>query len=79
MIGKVKLVGGNKCPTCGKEFLPTPPLRPNIEDREFYGGRIKFFKKVVCDCTAEYDLCIEKKYNSQKCEEEFNVINMILI
>lgn len=79
MIGKVTLVGGNKCPVCGKEFFATPPLRPNIEDREFYGGRVKFFKKVTCDCLGEYDLCIEKKFNPVKVEEEFNVINMILL
>ena len=79
MIGKVTLTGGNKCPVCGKDFFATPPLRPNIEGREFYGGRIKFFKKVECDCLGEYDLCIEKRYNAQKCEEEFNVINMIVI
>lgn len=79
MIGAVKLVGSNKCPVCGKEFLAEPPLRPNVEDREFYGGRIKFFKKVECDCTAEYDLCIEKKFNPIKVAEEFNVVNMILL
>lgn len=79
MIGKVKLTGGNKCPICGEVFTATPPLRPNVTDREFYGGRVKFFKKVECTCDGEYDLCIEKKYNSAKCEEEFNVINMIVL
>ena len=79
MIGKVTLVGGNKCPVCGKEFFATPPLRPNIEDREFYGGRVKFFKKVTCDCLGEYDLCVEKRFNPVKVEEEFNVINMVLL
>ena len=41
MIGKVALAGGPKCPICGKEFKPEPPLIPNTEDREFYGGRVK--------------------------------------
>ena len=77
MIRTVRLIGSNKCPVCGKEFFATPPLRPNIEDREFYGGRIKFFKNVYCDCLAQYDLCIEKKFNSVKVAEEFNVIDMI--
>lgn len=79
MIGRVTLAGGNKCPTCGKVFSAEQPLEPNIEDREFYGGRIKFFKNVDCDCTAKYRLCIEKKFNSLKAEEELAVINMIVL
>lgn len=78
MIGKVSLTGGNKCPICGTTFEATPPLKPNVEDREFYGGRVKFFKDVDCKCQAKYRLCIEKKYNSEKCEEELKVINMIV-
>ena len=77
MIGKVVLAGGPKCPICGKEFEPTPPLRPNIEDREFYGGRVKFFKEVDCDCEAKYDLCIEKLFTGE--EEKLRVINMIIL
>lgn len=79
MIGKVILAGSNKCPICGKEFKPTPPLRPNTEDREFYGGRVKFFKQVQCNCEAEYDLCIEKRYDSLKEDETLSVINMIVL
>lgn len=79
MTGKVILTGGNKCPLCGKVFTAIPPLRPNIEDRSFYGGRVKFFKEVECDCLAKYDLCIERKYNHLTCEEELNVINMIVL
>lgn len=78
MIGKVQLAGGPKCPICGKEFSAEPPLTPNIEDREFYGGRVKFFKDVDCDCTAKYKLCISKSFNPMKGEEEFQVINMIV-
>ena len=73
----MRLAGSGKCPTCGKEFLPTPPLRPNIKDREFYGGRIKFFKEVECDCTAKYDLCIEEKYNGE--ENKLKVIDLIIL
>lgn len=79
MIGKVVLAGGAKCPICGKEFKPEPPLRPNMEDREFYGGRVKFFKEVDCDCTAKYDLCIEKRFDSIKEDDTLSVINMIVL
>lgn len=79
MIGKVILTGGNKCPLCGKVFTAEPPLKPNIEDRSFYGGRVKYFKEVECDCTAIYNLCIERKFNHINSEEELNVINMIVI
>ena len=77
MTGKVVLVGSNKCPICGKEFLPIPPLRPNVSDREFYGGRIAFFKTVECDCKAKYDLCIEKRFTLG--EDRLEVINMIVL
>lgn len=70
---------GNKCPICGKEFEATPPLVPNTTDREFYGGRIKFFKEVDCDCTARYKLCIEQRYNRAETKEELNVIDMIVL
>jgi hypothetical protein len=79
MIGKVILTGGNKCPTCGKVFTAEAPLTPNTEDREFYGGRIKFFKEVNCDCGAHYKLCIEKKFDTVAVEEKLNVINMIIM
>lgn len=79
MIGKVILTGGDKCPTCGKVFTAEPPLKPNTEDREFYGGRIKFFKDVACDCRARYRLCIERKYNSMTSNEELKVLNMIVL
>ena len=79
MIGKVSLTGGNKCPVCGKELKPEPPLIPNTEDREFYCGRVKFFKEVDCDCMAKYKLCIEKKFNSVTVEDELKVIDMIVL
>lgn len=74
MIGQVKLVG-KTCPVCGKVFEPTPPLRPNVTDREFYGGRVKFFKEVTCDCRAVYDLCIERRFSYG--EDKLMVIDMI--
>lgn len=77
--GEIKLVGSNKCPVCGKQFTAMPPLRPNVRDREFYGGRVKFFKEVDCDCTAKYELFVEKKFNPVKVEEEFHVINMAIL
>lgn len=73
----MKLVGSNKCPTCGKEFLPIPPLRPNVKDREFYGGRVKFFKEVECDCRAKYDLCIEERETMDGKKQ--SVIDMIVL
>lgn len=78
MKGRVILTGGNKCPTCGKTFEAEAPLTPNSENREFYGGRVKFFKDVECDCGAKYKLCIERKFNSLKAEDELTVINMII-
>lgn len=77
MTGKVVLVGSNKCPICGTEFLATPPLRPNVADREFYGGRVNFFKEVDCKCEAKYDLCIERKFTNG--EDRLNVINMVVL
>ena len=77
MSERMILVGGNKCPTCGKIFKAEPPLVPNL-DREFYGGRVKFFKEVECDCQAKYKLCIERKFSYKTSEEELNVINMII-
>lgn len=76
---KVILIGKNICPICGKTFEATPPLEPNIVDREFYGGRIRFFKDVECDCSARYRLCIESKFNHKEVENELKVINMILL
>lgn len=77
MIGRVILVGSNKCPICGQEFMPTPPLRPNVKDKEFYGGRVAFFKEVECRCRAKYDLCIEKRFRLG--EDRLEVINMIVL
>lgn len=76
-----RLAGSNCCPVCGLAFKPTPPLRPiKQSDREiFYGGRVSFFKEVECRCHGKYDLCIEKKYNSQKEEEVLKVIDMIIL
>jgi hypothetical protein len=73
----MKLAGSNVCPICGKEFTPTPPLRPNVKDKEFYGGRIKFFKEVECECTAKYDLCIEEKYIAG--DNKLRVIDLIVL
>ena len=69
----------NVCPNCGKTFEPEPPLVPNTKEREFYGGRIKFFKDVDCDCTAKYRLCIESKFNSNEVRQELKVIDMIVL
>ena len=57
------LTHGDKC-ECGKEFDTEGTLIPNIKDREFYGGRVNFFKEVTCDCGKEYVLCIEKKFDA---------------
>lgn len=78
MIGKVILAGSNKCPTCGKEFDAKPPMKPNLEDKSFYGGRVGYFKDVECDCLAKYKLCIERRFNYKTSEEELKVINMII-
>ena len=67
---------GNKCPVCGKEFFPTPPITPNLKEKEFYGGRVSFFKTVDCDCTAKYRLCIDKKYDNKEGRDVFRVIDM---
>jgi ribonuclease P protein component len=70
----------NICPVCGKVFVVEPPVIPNkapLEEREqFYGGRVHFFKDLVCDCTAEYKALIEKKLVG--CEEQLNIIDMII-
>ena len=68
-----------KCPVCAKVFKATPPLNPNVTMKEFYGGRIKFFKDVDCDCTAKYRLCIETRYDPKECQNELNVIDMIIL
>lgn len=71
----------NCCPVCGLAFKAIPPLRPiSRKDKEiFYGGRVSFFKEVDCQCTAKYDLCIEKKFNSVAEEDMFNVIDLIIL
>lgn len=78
-LQNVKLVGGSICPNCGKVFEAEAPLVPNTKNREFYGGRIKFFKDVDCDCEAKYRLCIESKFNSKEVVQELKVIDMIIL
>lgn len=72
-------LAGNKdtCYICGKKFVAMPPLRPNIKDKEFYGGRVQFFKEVECDCKAKYDLCISKRIKGS--EAVYEVIDMIIL
>lgn len=78
MIEAVRLAHGNKCTECGHEFQVEAPLRPiTTEDREFYGGRISFFKEAKCICGKRYDLCIERKYNHKEEREDLIVIDMI--
>lgn len=60
----IKLVHGKKCPQCGQEFDTTGHLIPNTKDKEFYGGRVHYFKEVRCNCGIEYLLLIEKKYDA---------------
>lgn len=60
----IKLTHGNKC-ECGKEFDASGTLIPNVKDREFYGGRIDFFKEVKCECGKEYAICISKKWDNE--------------
>lgn len=73
----IELTHGNKCPKCGKEFEAEGNLIPNTKDREFYGGRIKYFKRVVCDCDTRYILLIGKK-DTPRGELEYPVIDMAL-
>lgn len=70
---------GDKCPFCGKEYKALPPLVPNTQRREFYGGRIKFFKEVDCDCGARLNLLIERRYNSKLSSDELYVIDSIIL
>lgn len=58
---KMELTHGNVCPLCGKEWEAEGNLIPNTKDRDFYGGRVKFFKDVTCDCNTKYTLCIGKR------------------
>jgi len=69
----MRLILGDTCPVCGKKHLPTPPLKPNL-DKEFFGGRVSFLKDVTCDCTAEYELCIERRFYYG--EDRLDVIGM---
>ena len=71
----MKLTHSSKC-ECGNEFTVDAPLIPNVKDREFYGGRINFFKEVKCDCGKEYVLCIEKSFSSQD-GFGLNIVDMI--
>jgi len=57
----MNLLHGRICPECGKEWEAEGDLVPNVKDREFYGGRIKFFKEVICDCDKRYVLLIGRK------------------
>ena len=77
---KITLTGtGNKCPVCGKVFEPTPPLLPNVTMREFYGGRVKFFKDVDCDCTGKYKLLIEQRFDYREEQNSLKIIDMIVL
>jgi hypothetical protein len=73
----MKLTHGNKCPICGKEWTAEGNLVPNTKDREFYGGRVKYFKEVVCDCKTKYTLCVGVK-EARDGTIEHPVIDMIL-
>lgn len=57
----IKLLHGNQCPRCMKVWEANGDLIPNTKDRDFYGGRVKFFKKVICDCDQKYVLLIGMK------------------
>lgn len=72
----MRLTHGNKCPVCGKEWEAEGNLVPNTKDREFYGGRIKFFKDVTCDCNTKYTLFIGKKDTNEG--YKYPVIDMML-
>ena len=69
------LTHSKKC-ECGKEFDTFGNLIPNVKDKEFYGGRISFFKEVTCDCGKEYILLIEK-YFDHKEGMAMRIIDMI--
>lgn len=73
----MKLIGSNKCPICGKEWAAEGNLVPNTKDRDFYGGRVKFFKEVICECKTKYTLCVEVKEDRQG-KRTFPVIDMIV-
>jgi len=69
-----------KC-SCGIEdperiFNTDGTLIPNVRDKEFYGGRVNFFKEVKCDCGREYILLIEKNF-SYDGGMGFNIIDMV--
>lgn len=72
----MNLTHGNKCPVCGKEWTAEGNLVPNTKDREFYGGRVKYFKEVVCDCHTKYTLFIGKKDTEEG--YAYPVIDMML-
>lgn len=77
----IKLTGKkNVCPVCGKVFSIAPPLvaYTNKEyGEEFYGGRVKFTKEVVCKCTARYKELIERKLGPDG--ELFEIIDMVIL
>lgn len=69
------LTHSSKC-ECGKEFDTDGTLIPNVRDKEFYGGRINFFKEVKCDCGKEYILLLEK-YFDYKVGMGMRIVDMI--
>lgn len=73
----MKLTHGNVCPICGKEWKAEGDMVPNTKDREFYGGRVKFFKEVICDCKTKYTLCVGMK-DTKEGKREYPVIDMII-
>lgn len=72
----MRLTHGNECPLCGKKWKAEGDLVPNTKDREFYGGRVKFFKNVTCECKTKYTLCVGKKETPEG-NIEYPVIDMI--
>lgn len=73
----MELTHGNECPLCFKRWEAKGNLIPNTKDRDFYGGRVKFFKDVVCDCNTKYTLCIGMKDRDDG-GKEYPVIDMII-
>ena len=55
-----KLLHSKQCPNCRRGFKPEGELIPNTYDKDFYGGRIHFFKEEKC-CGKNFILLIETK------------------
>lgn len=70
------LTHGNRCPKCGKSWEVSGEMQPNTYDRDFYGGRVKFFQEVKCNCDTEYVLCIARVPDPRK-GEKYVVIDMV--